>query len=54
MGKTVNDYLNGMDKDKREICSRLRKIILKTFPNIKEEMRWGAIVFDDGYFYIGN
>jgi hypothetical protein len=27
--------------------------LLKVFPKIKEEMRWGAMVYDGGRYYIG-
>lgn len=53
MNQEINDYINKQESSQREICLRLRKIILNVFPKIKEEMRWGAMVYDDGRYYIG-
>ena len=36
----------------REICQKLREIVLKTFPSIKEEMKWGVPTYADGKCYI--
>jgi hypothetical protein len=36
----------------KEICQQLRAIILKTFPDIKEEMKRGVPTYGDGKFYI--
>ena len=36
----------------KEICQQLRTIILSTFPDIKEEMKWGVPTYGDGKFYI--
>jgi hypothetical protein len=49
----VDDYINQQPSPQKEICQHLRELILKTFPGIKEEMRWGVPVFADGKFYIG-
>jgi hypothetical protein len=35
----------------KEICQQLRAIILKTFPDIKEEMKRGVPTYGDGEFY---
>ncbi len=53
MSKTIDDYINQQASPQKEICQYLRGLILKTFPNAKEEMKWGAPVFGDGKFYIG-
>jgi hypothetical protein len=52
MNTQIDDYINKQSSPQKEICQRLRSLILKTFPNIKEEMRWGVPVFGDGKFYI--
>jgi hypothetical protein len=49
----VDDYINQQPSPQKEICQRLRELILKTLPGTKEEMRWGVPVFADGKFYIG-
>jgi hypothetical protein len=50
---TVEGYLKKQKLEKRQICEFLREVILKTFPGIKEEMRWGVPVYGGGLFYIG-
>jgi hypothetical protein len=49
----VDSYINKQPSPQKEICQSLRELILKTFPGVKEEMRWGVPVFTDGKFYIG-
>jgi hypothetical protein len=48
----VDDYINQQPSPQKEICQRLKEIILKVLPGIKEEMRWGVPAFADGKFYI--
>ena len=42
MDKQVDEYIEKQKSPQKEICQRLRKIILKTFPEINEEMRVGV------------
>ena len=49
----VDDYINQQPSPQKEVCQSLRELILKIFPGVKEEMRWGVPVFADGKFYIG-
>lgn len=46
--KTVNDFLNDLDADKRKIVDILRKLILETEPRLEEHIKWNApsYVFD--------
>jgi len=53
MSNKIDDYINQQASPQKEICQNLRRLILKTFPDIKEEMKWGVPVFGDGKFYIG-
>jgi hypothetical protein len=53
INKEVSYYLEKQSSPQKEICLELRKIILKLYPKMKEEMKWGAIVYDDGRYYIG-
>lgn len=39
---TVDQYIEKQPSPQQEICTKLRKIILKTFPGIQEEMKWGV------------
>ena len=53
MDKKVADYINKQNSPQKEICLELRRIIFKLYPKIKEKMKWGAIVYDGGKYYIG-
>ena len=48
----VAQYLKKQTSPKKEICQQLRTIILSTFPDIEEEMKWGVPIYGDGKFYI--
>ena len=52
MNSKVDDYINKQASPQKEICQALRKIILRTFPGTKEEMKWGVSAFADSKFYI--
>jgi hypothetical protein len=52
MNNKIDDYIAKQKSPQREICESLRKIILKTFPNVEEEMKWGVPALGDGKFYI--
>ncbi|MCK9150430.1 DUF1801 domain-containing protein [Methanobacterium alcaliphilum] len=52
MSKTIEEYFKNQKSPQKEICLQLREIILKTFPNIKEEMKWGVPTYGDGRYYI--
>jgi hypothetical protein len=52
MNKDVDDYLNKQNLPCREICLKLRQIIFKTIPGIKEEMKWGVPTYADGKCYL--
>jgi hypothetical protein len=48
---TVDKYLEKQKSPQKEICQLLRDIILKTFPSIKEEMKWGVPTYAEGKYY---
>jgi hypothetical protein len=52
MDKKVKEYIEKQKSPQKEICLKLWEIILKTFPDIKEEMKWGVPTFSGGRFYI--
>jgi len=52
MSNKIDDYINNQCSPQKEICQNLRKLILKTFPDAKKEMKWGVPAFADGKFYI--
>lgn len=49
----VDEYIKKQKSPQKEICSKLRKIILKTFPKIKEEMKLGVPMYDDKFYIVG-
>jgi len=53
MDKRVAQYLEKQKSPQKEICIKLREIIIKTFPGISEELKWGVPVYAGGKFYIG-
>lgn len=52
MNTKVDDYIQKQQSPQREICRALRKLILETLPDSKEEMKWGVPAFEGGKFYI--
>ena len=45
MDGKVKAYIEKQKSPQQEICLKLREIILKTFPDTKEEMKWGVPIF---------
>jgi hypothetical protein len=52
MTENVDSYIKKQPSPQREICERLREIILQTLPNIREEMKWGVPTYGDEGYYI--
>ena len=52
MTKEVDDYIEKQKTPQKEICQELRKIILATFPNIKEEMELGVPWYEGKYYIV--
>jgi len=48
----VDEYVTKQKFPQKEICTKLREIIFKTFPDIKEEMKWGVPSYDNGKYYL--
>jgi hypothetical protein len=52
MDKKVDEYIEKQNSPQKEICTKLRQIIFKTFPEgIKEEMKWGVPSYGNGKYY---
>ena len=47
----VNKYIENQKSPQKDIVQRLRSIILKTFPKIKEELKMG-VPWYEGKFYV--
>ena len=57
MGKSNNErqndeYIGKQKSPQKEICSELRRIILKNFPRIKEEFKMGVPWYEDKYYIV--
>ena len=52
MDTRIENYIVRQPSPQKEICLRLRELILRTYPDIQEEFRWGVPVFG-GRYYIG-
>ncbi|HNU39939.1 MAG TPA: DUF1801 domain-containing protein [Methanothrix sp.] len=49
--KKVDEYIETQKSPQKEICMKLRTIIFKTFPDIKEKMKWGVPSYAGGKYY---
>jgi len=52
MNKKVDDYIEKHKSPQKEICQKLRQIILETFPHIKEEMKMGVPWYEGKYYIV--
>jgi hypothetical protein len=51
MKQEIAEYIKKQKSPQKEICRRIRAIILKTFPGIKEEV-WVGVPFYDRRYYM--
>jgi hypothetical protein len=52
MNDEVSKYIEKQKSPEKEICTKLRKIILKTFPKIDEKMKMGVPWYGK-YYLVG-
>jgi hypothetical protein len=52
MNKEVDVYIDKQKSPQKEICRRLRGIILATFPGIREEMKLGVPWYEGKYYVV--
>ncbi len=48
----IEAYIEKQKSPQKEILREVQKIFKETLPNSKEEMKWGAITYSSGKFYI--
>lgn len=48
----VSKYIEKQKSPQREICQKLRGIILAAHPAISEEIKWGVPTYGNGKYYI--
>jgi hypothetical protein len=54
MDQKVQEYIEKQPSPQKEICLRLREIIIQTLPDTNEEMKWGTPVYCGHKIYIGS
>jgi len=52
MSNEVDKYIQKQKSPQKEICQRLRDIILKTFPDIQEELKLGVPWYEGKYYIV--
>ena len=53
MNKQIKIYLDNLPSPQKEICKRVRRIIIKNCPNLEESMKNGVPSFEDKYYIVG-
>ncbi len=53
MDKKVKSYLENLTSPQKEICGRVRKIIKKTFPQLRESFENGVPWYECKYYIVG-
>ncbi|HMA61312.1 MAG TPA: DUF1801 domain-containing protein [bacterium] len=53
MNKKVKKYLARLPSPQKEICQKLRKIILKTFHDMEESFKNGVPWYEDKFYIVG-
>jgi len=49
----VDDYVKKQKSPQKEICSKLRRVIKKTFPKIDEKMHVGVPWYEGKFYIVG-
>ncbi len=52
MANQVEAYIEKQKSPQKEIIHEIRRIFKETLPNCQEEMKWGAITYKAGKFYL--
>ncbi len=52
MDKKVIGYIEKQKSPQNQVCKKLREIILNTYPNIKEDMKYGVPYYGDKYYIV--
>ncbi|MBD3212623.1 MAG: hypothetical protein GF311_08440 [Candidatus Lokiarchaeota archaeon] len=50
--KTIDEYIKEQNSPQKEICQTLRELILKIYPSIKEEMKYGVPYFGNKFYIV--
>ena len=52
MYENVDDYVKNQNSPQKEVCQILRNIILKTYPDLDEEMKYGVPYYGNKYYIV--
>lgn len=52
MSSKVNEYIEKQQSPQKEICKKLRSIILNNYPSINERMKYGVPYYDDKFYIV--
>ena len=52
MVNKVKEYMEKQKSPQKEICQKLREIILSTYPEIIEEMKYGVPYYGEKYYIV--
>jgi hypothetical protein len=52
MDNKVMEYIEKQNSPQKEICKKLREIILNAFPSIREEMKYGVPYYGNKYYIV--
>lgn len=52
MSSKVNEYIEKQQSPQKEICRKLRSIILNNYPSINERMKYGVPYYDDKFYIV--
>ena len=52
MNKEVGEYIKKQRSPQKEICRKLRSIILNNYPSINERMKYGVPYYDDNFYIV--
>jgi len=53
MNKEIKKYLDKLPSPQKEICGKIRKIIIKTFPDLEESMKNGVPSYENKFYIVG-
>jgi len=53
MDQKVKIYLDNLPSPQKEICKKVRKIIMKTFPDLQESFKNGVPWYECKYYIVG-
>ncbi len=53
MNNKIKKYLDNLPSPQKEICEKVRKIIIKTFPDLEESMKNGVPSYENKYYIVG-